>query len=136
VAAQLEGGRAYRQQSMDNLQFELAAQRHDIERLDRSVQYCLGREDEVAESVTEAVFDHIAESGLRPTSISFLGGRLSPRYVLCKCAWWLACSGCDMSLLDRANSELNYMPLQKCCRHQNGSSVQPAVKAQRQKRKL
>ncbi|KAK4233943.1 hypothetical protein C8A03DRAFT_19077 [Achaetomium macrosporum] len=73
AAVRLEIGRVDGQ--VDKLELEIAEQREDIVRLDGDVQYCLEREDEITEvvtdRVTEAVTDRISERGLTAANIIF-----------------------------------------------------------------
>ncbi|KAK3304973.1 uncharacterized protein B0T15DRAFT_256737 [Chaetomium strumarium] len=60
---------------VDKLELDVAEQREDIVRLDGDVQYCLEREDEIKEvvtdTVTDALMDRISERGLSASNIVF-----------------------------------------------------------------
>jgi chromosome segregation ATPase len=59
---------------VDRLDLETSEQREDIMRLEGSVQYCLDREDEIVEAVTDTVTEKISERGLSAANIHFTLG--------------------------------------------------------------
>jgi septal ring factor EnvC (AmiA/AmiB activator) len=72
AALRSEIGRVDRQ--VDRLDLEISEQREDIMRLEGSVQYCLDREDEIVEAVTDTVTEQISERGLSAANIHFTLG--------------------------------------------------------------
>ncbi|KAK4122894.1 hypothetical protein N657DRAFT_646659 [Parathielavia appendiculata] len=72
AALRLEIARMDRQ--LDRLDLEVSEQREDIARLDGNVQYCLEREDDIAEAVIDAVTERISERGLSAANIHFILG--------------------------------------------------------------
>ncbi|KAH6844641.1 hypothetical protein B0I37DRAFT_377945 [Chaetomium sp. MPI-CAGE-AT-0009] len=72
AALRLEIGRVDRQ--VDKLDLEVSEQREDIMRLEGNVQYCLDREDEIVEAVTDTVTEQISVRGLSAANIHFTLG--------------------------------------------------------------